>query len=274
MILNTLVIFQRRVTCSAQEFVHPKTLASADAKFLASSLINCRLIPVENAQVCETQTANGRNSCTKSGLHSTFKKQAGKVGKDGLFIFAFTGWGIKVGPNDWDWSLAGFDFEQGDSNTHITAATLSRWISELPIKPMHIIFILDCKSAGNIASALVHPSARNCEYPDNLYVISACGNDENSITFSTLGHSIFTYITSHIFHTIPQNDHRSIIPLKEICADIISCCAALSSLVVTCERPGQLKHETFTPKVMCVRKESIPTMDVAPHGYRVITDAT
>ena len=115
-------------------------------------------------------------------------------------------------------------------NTHITAATLSRWISELPIKPMHIIFILDCKSAGNIATALVHLSARNCEYPDNLYVISACGNDENSITLSTLGHSIFTYITSHIFHTIPQNDHRSIIPLKEICADIISCCAALSSL--------------------------------------------
>ena len=222
----------------------PKTLTPTDAKYLGSSLVDHNaILPKENLRVYVTPTNS--DSCTKSKIQAIFKEQATMVGREGVFIFAFAGQGVKVGPQSW--SLAGVDFNKDDPNTYITAVTLIQWILELPHKPKLILFILDCSSAGSIASEIA-----SSENADGVCVLSSCGDAENPILLDTLGHSVFTYFMGWCFRTITG---KHIIPLKEIYNEVTNCSKALSSLVITYDREQrELRHNTINPEAVHVTK--------------------
>ena len=130
---------------------------ATDATFLASSVVGCGVVPEENVLVLTTP--NDYNRCNKSGIRAAFIEQAEKVGRNGMLIFSFAGQGGKVGHQDW--SLVGVDFNKDDPITHINAVTLIQWVSELSRKPKQMLFILDCSSAGSIASEIA--ASRNSE---------------------------------------------------------------------------------------------------------------
>ena len=243
-----------------QDSTTQKSVASVstDATHLASTMIDCGVLPEENLQLFVTP--GDYDSCTKSGLRAAFIERAEKVGRDGMLIFAYAGRGVRVEPQSW--SLAGVDFNIGDPITHISAVTLCQWISELSRKPKHILFILDCSSAGSIASEMASPV--NSGNVDGLCVLSACGDAENAIMLDTLGCSIFTYFTGWSFRRV--NTERlfssGFIPLRKVYDIIASCSTALSSLVVT-YNPAQreLKPNVFTPTAMHLEKPPI-TMEM------------
>lgn len=249
---------QQSYMCSVGIDAASQSLVGDDAASLASTMVDCGVVLEENVLVLTTPSDYDR--CTKGGIHDAFVQQAEKVGRNGVFVFSFSGKGEPVGHQDR--SLVGVDFNKDDPITHISAVTLLQWVSELSHKPKLMLFILDCSSAGSIASEIV--ASRNSESIDNLCVLSACGNAENPITLGTLGHSIFTYFVGWCFRAANAERPFSsgFIPLRKVFDSVTSCSMALSSLIVT-YNPAQreLRPNAFNPTAVYLQKPTI-TMEM------------
>lgn len=158
----------------------------SDAEQVLHSFVKVGAVPTENTHLFSA--SKNPESCTAEGMKKTFQDHATKVGVNGLFLFHFSGHGIKV-RNDM-WGLAPMDFDYS-ADTYITADVLSQWLNEIECRAKYILITLDCCYAGGIGKELTAQS--DVDHDLNLYVLSACTANETSLVLASLGHSIFTY---------------------------------------------------------------------------------
>lgn len=224
---------------------------SKDAEHIADSLVSCGVLPKSNVQLCTT--LSDHDTSTSQGIQHAFKECGRKVGPEGLFVFAYTGSGVQTDSNC---SLYSIDFDECDTNTHITPDTLLQWLTELQSKPKHIIFILDCSFAGKIASDLTAFKHFKCNNaPQDLCVLSARSGSEMAFVIDTLGHSIFSYFVAWAFRHTPFTP--GLIPTSKIYERIQTCTFALSSLVLTYNPLTKvLKPNVIDPEVKYLKKQS------------------
>lgn len=217
-------------------------IAVKDAEQVLEAFVTVRAVERGNAHLFSS--SENPESCSAEGMKKSFQAHAKGVGQNGLFIFHFSGHGIKV-RNDM-WGLVPMDYDCSTS-TLITASVLSRWMNEIECKAKYILITLDCCYAGGIGKELT--ALTNVQRSENLFVLSACTANETSLALYSLGHSIFTYFLSELilkYSTEPQ-----LLPIKKIFQECQICCRSLSSLLVS-YKEGILKPKMMQP-VMAVR---------------------
>lgn len=225
---------------------HPKfakkTLGSstvADAREIMISLQAAGVIPKANASLYEA--SKDPDACTAAGMKRGFQEHARRVGPNGLFVFHFSGHGIRV-QNDM-WGLAPVDFDY-TTETYLTADVLSSWLHEVDCRAQHILFTLDCCYAGGIGKELT--ASGRFDLVSGLYVLSACTANEASLVIGPLGHSVFTYCLSRAIAISVQQPGQ--LPLRKIFAECQTPSVAMSSLIVSYSPENGLKWGTMEPE--------------------------
>ena len=228
---------------SSPSFKHKSLGATAvdDANQMLRAFVRSGTIEKRNSHLFSS--SGDPESCSAEGMKTTFQTYAKEVGQNGLFVFHFSGHGIKV-RNDM-WGLAPMDFDYS-TNTYITASILSQWMNEIECKAKYILITLDCCYAGGIGRELTaHTSVQRSE---NLFVLSACTANEKSLVLGSLGHSIFTYFLSVFI--LKCSAEQGVLPIKKIFQECQICCECLSSLVVSySEEEGLLKSKLMQPQL-------------------------
>ena len=199
-----------------------------DAKLISKTLVHVGSLPSSNATVFEAKAIF--NNCTFEGMRRCFVQTARSVGKDGLFVFHFSGHGIQVGEDQWGMAPSDFDYT---GRTYVTASVLNDWLIEANCKAKHVLFTLDCCYAGGIAEALTSTDIAH----RSLFVVSACTANESSYAVGTLGNSVFSYFLSYAMEKITQETDAvqgtpRFIALQKIFTECQFCSEALSSLLV------------------------------------------
>lgn len=210
-----------------------------DAEQVVGSLVSAGTFPPENAHLFSA--SKQPESCTAQGMKKTFQDHASKVGSEGLFLFHFSGHGIKV-RNDM-WGLAPMDFDYS-TTTYITADVLSEWLNEIKCRAKYILITLDCCYAGGIGKELT--AQVDVERDVNLYVLSACTANETSLVLGSLGHSIFTFFLSHFIQKLGRTHGH--LPMKEIFSECQVCCECLSSMLVMYSEESGLQMKVMQPQ--------------------------
>lgn len=228
------------INYQSDEKFKAKTLGQSvvnDARIVSRTFVQVGVLPQSNAIVHEAKDPS--NNCTFEGIKRCFIRTAKSVGRDGLFVFHFSGHGIRVG-ND-QWGLAPSDFDYTD-RAYITASVLNNWLTEASCEAKHVLFTLDCCYAGGIADALTTTDISH----RSLFIVSSCTANESSYAVNTLGHSVFSYFLAYAMRkcivksgdageTEPDGGHRppsSAIALQTIFTECHLCSEALSSLLV------------------------------------------
>lgn len=220
-----------------------KTLSSitvADAKQVLDALVHSGMVPRSNAHLYAA--SKDIELCKIDGMKRTFQECARKVGPNGLFVFHFSGHGIKVKSSEWGLAPVDFDYTQA---TYLTSEVLSRWLNEVDCKARHILFSLDSCYAGGIASELTQSS--DLSYKGSFYVLSACTANETSLVVGSLGHSIFTYFLSHAILKLCQVPGE--LPLQMVYSECYVCSEALSSLFIRYNSGGELEVSHMQPQM-------------------------
>lgn len=210
-----------------------------DAKQVLDSFVAVGAVCSKNAHLFSA--SKQPSNCTAQGVKEVFQTFASQVGPDGLFLFHFSGHGIKV-RNDM-WGLAPMDFDYSTA-TYITAEVLSKWLNEIQCKAKYILITLDCCYAGGIGKELTGQA--DVRRGVNLYVLSACTANETSLVLGSLGHSIFTYFLSHFVLKLSKD--RGHLPMREIFSECQACCECLSSLLVTYSEESGLQLKVMQPQ--------------------------
>lgn len=167
-------------------------------------------------------------------MHQSFMEAASKVDTNGIFVFYFTGHGLKIragkGSQSDEWGLAPMDFDC-TRNTFITAAVLVSWLQYVRFQGRYAFFILDCCYASGIGEKLVI-DAVEAEIPvPGLFVLTACTALESSLVLPILEHSIFNFFLGHcLFNS--YYCQRGRLPIKKVYEECQKCCLALSSLLI------------------------------------------
>ena len=218
----------------------PKTLTSiavSDANEVLHSFVSSGVIPAANARLLAASRKT--DECTFDGMHQSFCKQARKAGKEGVFVFHFSGHGIKLRDEEWGLAPVDFDFTW---DTYITARVLNGWLLEAGCEATKI-FIFDSCYSGGLGKELTAFS-----YVSGLYVICACTANEASISMGSLGHSIFSYFLSKSIVSNVKQD--GLFPIKKVYSDCKSCSVALSSLLVVFDSStGHVRAGTMQPVI-------------------------
>lgn len=166
------------------------SIAVRDATKIRDVLVQTGIIPASNAHLYTAST--DLESCKISGIKRSFQECARKVGPNGLFVFHFSGHGVKHKIHTKKvWSLAPVDFKQ---DTSLTADVFGKWFQEAECKAKHILLFLDCCHAGGIATKLSRFSSLPVK--GNLFMFAACTANEETLVIGALKHSIFTYFLS------------------------------------------------------------------------------
>lgn len=228
---------------TSPKFKH-KTLTSvtvADAQQVTTALESVGVINQGNAALYAA--SKQPEECTFEGMKAGFQKQAKKVEQNGLFVFHFSGHGIKVRNEEWGLAPVDFDYTR---DTYITADVLNEWLQEVGCRAKHILFTLDCCYAGGIAKELT--SSGNWGKQDlGLYVISACTANESSLVLGPLGHSIFTYFLAEAIARLTS--HPGQLPVCDIFKECQICSVALSSLLISYDPTSGLSWSTMQPQM-------------------------
>ena len=228
---------------TSPNFKH-KTLTSltiADAEQVLTALVDVGAIPPENGVLYAA--SKQPEQCTFDGMKVGFQEQAKKVGRNGLFVFHFSGHGIKVRNDEWGLAPVDFDYTR---ETYLTADVLNQWLQEVSCKAKHILFTLDCCYAGGIANELT-TSGNWSENDLGFYVISACTANEASLVLGPLGHSIFTYFLAQAISRLTSNPGQ--LPVHEIFKECQACSVALSSLLIKYDPRSGLSWSTMQPQM-------------------------
>ena len=202
------------------------------------ALIDKKAIPKENVRLFSA--SKDTDLCTFEGMKERFLDQARQVGKEGLFIFHFSGHGLKVGN---EWGLAPADFDYTDA-TFLTGSLLNRWLHEADCKAQHILFTLDCCFAGGLAEEL---TSRDIDLRPGLYVLSACTAFETSLVIGPLGHSIFAYFLAYALRVFRYPPGK--LPISHIFEECGALCMSLSSLLISYNPTYGLKFGTMQPQL-------------------------
>ena len=228
---------------TSPNFKH-KTLGSltiADAEQVLTALVDVGAIRQENGVLYAA--SKQPEQCTFDGMKVGFQEQAKKVGQNGLFVFHFSGHGIKVRNDEWGLAPVDFDYRR---ETYLTADVLNQWLQEAGCKAKHILFTLDCCYAGGIANELT-TSGNWSEKDLGLYVISACTANEASLVLGPLGHSIFTYFLAQAISKLTSRPGQ--LPVHEIFKECQACSVALSSLLIKHDPQSGLSVRTMKPQM-------------------------
>ena len=231
-----------------------KTLSSItvdDANQVVDALVDSGMLPRSNT--CLYAASKDLEQCKIEGMKRTFQECARKVGPSGLFVFHFSGHGIKVQSNEWGLAPVDFDYTQ---STYLTSDVLGRWLSEVECKAKHILFSLDCCYAGGIGSELTH-STDLSGITGSFYVLSACTAYETSLVVGSLGHSIYTYFLSIAISKLCQVPGE--LPLKRVFSECHVCSEALSSLFIKYNSSGGLEVSHMQPQMNVVNLKSVVT---------------
>ena len=229
-----------------------KTLSSisvADAKQVLDALVGVDMIPRSNTFLYAA--SKDIELCKIEGMKRTFQECARKVGPDGLFVFHFSGHGIRVSQSN-EWGLAPVDFDYTQA-TYLTSEVLGQWLDEVDCKAKHILFSLDCCYAGGIANELTQSS--DLSFKGSFYVLSACTADETSLVIGSLGHSIFTYFLSYAISKLCQEPGE--LPLQRIYRECYVCSDALSSLFVKYNSNGELEVSHMQPQMDVINLKAV-----------------
>ena len=212
-----------------------------DAKEVLNAFVGVGAVWSENAWLFSA--SKNPECCTTSGIKKTFQKHASKAGPDGLFVFHFSGHGIKARQDMW--GLAPMDFDYS-SDTYITALVLSQWLNEIECKAKYILITLDCCYAGGIGKELA--AQAYVERSENLFVLSACTANEMSLVLDSLGHSVFAYFLSNFISKLSRRS--GVLPMKKIFSECRICCECLSSLFVSYSREfGLFRTKVMQPQI-------------------------
>ena len=211
-----------------------------DAKQVLNAFVRVGAVWSENAWLFSA--SKNPECCTTSGMKKTFQYHASKAGPDGLFVFHFSGHGIKVRQDMW--GLAPMDFDYS-SDTYITALVLSQWLNEIECKAKYILITLDCCYAEGIGKELA--AQADVERSENLFVLSACTANETSLVLASLGHSIFTYFLSNFVSKLSRRS--GVLPMKKIFSECQICCECLSSLLVSYSQEFGLQMKMMQPQI-------------------------
>ena len=235
-------------------------VTASDAQQVLHALTSVGAIPQQNSHLFSASADT--DDCTIAGIKRTFQEQARKVGPNGLFVFHFSGHGIKVRTKEWGLAPVDFDYTR---DTYLTATLLSEWLNEVQCKARHILFTLDCCYAGGIAKELT--SSGQVAVKAGLYVISACTAYESSLVLGSLGHSIFTYFLSLAIRILTTQP--GVLPMREIFRECQTCCTALSSLLITYSSVEGLKWNTMQPQLGVLDLRSV-VMEMLGEGQEQI----
>lgn len=220
-----------------------KTLSSItvdDAKQVIDALVDSGMVPRSNAAL--HAASKEVELCTIGGMKKTFQECAAKVGPNGLFVFHFSGHGIKVQSDEWGLAPADFDYTH---DTYLTSYVLSQWLSEVDCKAKHILISLDCCYAGGVGKELTQSASLPIR--GSVFVLSACTAYETSLVIGSLGHSIYTYFLSIAISKICQVPGE--LPLERVFNECHICSKALSSLFVRYRSTGELEASHMQPQM-------------------------
>ena len=196
---------------------------------VVDAFINTGMLPKSNASLYAASKA--LEQCKISGMKDTFQHCAKKVGPNGLFVFLFSGHGIKFKQSN-EWTLVPADFDCTQDKTHLTPAVLGQWLIEVDCRAMHTLFILDCCYAGGVATTLTEFA--DLPVKGSFSVLSACTATQSSPVIEPLGHSTFTLFLSHFISTLCGSIMPNSVefPLKTIFNESHICSKALMSLMI------------------------------------------
>lgn len=225
---------------TSPRFSH-RTLSAAtvlDAYQVCTALIDKKVLPKDNVELFSA--SKDTDLCTIDGMKKSFLEQARRVGRRGIFLFHFSGHGIKVG-NEWGLAPADFDYTTA---TYLSAPILGHWLIEAGCKAPWVLFTLDCCYAGGLGDEL---TAKDVELRPGLYVLSACTAFETSLVIGPLGHSIFAYFLAYTLRVLNYPPGK--LPISQIFEECGALCTALSSLLISYNPSYGLKFGTMQPEL-------------------------
>ena len=164
-------------------------------------------------------------------MRRTFLFAANKVDTNGIFIFHFTGHGLKVGKaGEYQWGLVPADFDR-TKEKFITGEKITSWLHGVRFQGRYVLIILDSCYSGGMAEVIATGTVEH-ELPiGGLYVFTSCTANEASLVVTALGQSIFNYFfCSNLFKSYAQPGK---LPIKEIYENCDACCMAFSSLLLS-----------------------------------------
>ena len=216
--------------------------AVSDAVALSSVLVERGLVEQDKVRLCSDEV-----ECTTEAMKSAFKTKAGSVGENGVLLFAYHGPAIASNSAA---SLVSSNYNPDTAATHITSATILKWLEELgPMKPKQMLFFLDCQLASEIAAPLVDsPPLAGIE---KICVFCANTPAHSPLLSASLQHSAFTYFAVWAFTKYaqtPEQPQQRLIYIKDIGDKIKACCVALNSLCVS-----EMQSSVTAPAVLGVR---------------------
>lgn len=228
-----------------------------DAQHICDILVQSEMIPMSNTQLYSA--SENEELCSISGMKKTFQDCARKVGPNGLFVFHFSGHGVEMKVHrKKEWGLAPVDFDC-TPKTYLTANVFSEWFSEAECKAKHILFFLDCCHAGGLGTKLGQFS--NLPVKGNVYILSACTANEETLVTAALKHSIFTYFLSHAILKLCKVAGE--FPLEAVFNECHNCSKAFSSLMIMYDTDGQkVKIKSMRPQISVINPKSVELGEV------------
>lgn len=186
-----------------------------DAQTIANGLSQKGVIPFTE---CHFYAADAQpNWCKFDAMESLFKKYAGEVGNEGIFIFLFSGHGIYDHRGEFA-GLAPKDYD-GTVNTWsvcITREVLKKWLKESNCKAKYVLFIINSCYTGSFKGGRSSTSVSPDTPPDDVepplvYVMFSSTSDEAS---SALQCSVFCHSLSRAINKTSFSQGH--LPIKDI----------------------------------------------------------
>lgn len=205
-------------TVQSYEGPYAKTFCSIDkdAQTIASALSQKGVIPFTE---CHFYAADAQPKwCKFDAMESLFKKYAGEVGSQGVFVFFFSGYGIYDHRGEFA-GLAPKDYD-GTVNTWsmcITREVLKKWLKESKCKAKYVLFIINsCYTGrfkdGSSSSPPVSPDTPPDDLdPPLVYVMFSSTSDEAS---SALQCSVFCHSLSRAINRTSFSQGH--LPIRDI----------------------------------------------------------
>ena len=210
-----------------------------DSRQVCLALIDKGIVPKEHVMLL-TATKD-EDLCVAEGMRRSFLEQAKRVGKNGIFVFFFSGHGIKFGQ---EWGLAPADFDYTD-RTYVTGPVLNRWLQEARCVAAKVLFIFDCCYSGGLADEMTAKDP--FQLRSGLYVVSACAAFETSLTIGPLRHSIFAYFLAYALRMVKCPCNK--LPLHQVVDECSILSTAMSSLLISYDPSYGLKFGTMQPEL-------------------------
>ena len=256
----------RMVAYGINEFVGPEAtrpknlgpMVGWDTLHACDAFFETGVIPSENVSSYVSSMASQIAKCTLKEMELTVRKEAAKVGPNGIFVLYYAGYGFRqsqkwVQTSTQVYTLTPVEFDSSNSDTFLTGEVLCEWLIGANCKAKSVLIILDCSYASGIADSFVLDFA-DCDtsacLQADLYVLASSTEQQTSIVIPGLGHSIFTYFLSHAMKTkipTPASLTSGKFPMQAIFDECRVCCESLTSLIFKYEE-GQVVMEKATPQ--------------------------